>query len=235
MSKFHITIDSKNKKTGEMIVVTSSKDTCPNTCPFKNNGCYANCGPLRYHWDKVSSGERGVSFQEFISKLKEISKGKEDQKIPMRLWQAGDLPGKNNKINFNQIKKLVETLKPFNAFGYTHKPLSEDNKEAIKHCNDNGVTINLSANNINHADELFDADIGPVTITVARNCKKAFITPKGRKVKICPATISDKVHCSNCGGDKPLCSRQRDYIIAFPAHGNSIKKVEEIVNEVRCE
>lgn len=251
MSRYHITLDSRNRKTGNIIVTTSSRDTCPNVCPFKKAGCYANCAPLRFHWDKVTRGEMGTDFNEFIENLKRIPieraeklrkkiKDKAElertlkEKIPLRLWQAGDLPGKNNKINIGQVKKLVDILSPFNAFGYTHKPLNKNNIVAIKYCNDNGVTINLSANSLLHADKLFDIDIAPVTVTVARDIKKSFLTPMGRKVKICPAAISDKIHCANCGGGVPLCSRKRDYIIAFPAHGNSVRRVEEIINEDRC-
>jgi len=251
MSRYHITLDSRNRKTGNIIVTTSSRDTCPSVCPFKKSGCYANCAPLRFHWDKITRGELGTDFNEFVGKLKTIAKDREEKlrkrfknkielrknlekKLPLRLWQAGDLPGKGNRINLAQVKRLVEVLKPFNAFGYTHKPLNENNIEAIKFCNDNNVTMNLSANSLQHADELFDAGIGPVTVTVTSGTSKMLLTPKGRKVKICPATISDRIHCANCGGGTPLCSRKRDYIIAFPAHGNSVRKVNEIVNQTNC-
>lgn len=71
-SFYHITLKSTNKKTGPIAVVTSSHDTCPDTCPFKRNGCYADGGPLRIHWDKVSDGTRGISFRELLSKLREL-------------------------------------------------------------------------------------------------------------------------------------------------------------------
>lgn len=251
MSRYHITLNSNNRKTGNIIVTTSSRDTCPNSCPFKKAGCYANCAPLRFHWDRITKGELGTDFDSFIQNLKTIAKDRVEKlkkkfkdegdlkrnlksKPPLRLWQAGDLPGKSNRINIAQVKRMVEALKPFNAFGYTHKPLNKNNIEAIKFCNDNGVTMNLSANNLHHADELYDANIGPVTVTVSSETNKALLTPKGRKVKICPATINDRVHCANCGGGAPLCSRKRDYIIAFPAHGNSVRKVNEIVSQTKC-
>jgi hypothetical protein len=245
MSNYHITLESNNKKTGNIIVITSSRDTCPNACPFKGNGCYAELGPLAMHWNKISNGQMGCSFEKLIARLESLPREREEKllkklgdavavkeimrkKLPIRLWQAGDLPGENNKINFTQVKKLVNVLQPFTAFGYTHKPLNKENRKAIKYCNDNGVTINLSANNLKHADELFALDIGPVSVVVERAPGKMLFTPGGIKVKVCPATLSDRVHCANCGGNKPLCSRKRDYIIAFPAHGARVKKVEEV-------
>lgn len=70
MVYYHITKKSSNKKTGPMPVVTSSQLTCPNACPFKRNGCYADGGPLRLHWDKVTSGERGLTFSQLLEELR---------------------------------------------------------------------------------------------------------------------------------------------------------------------
>jgi hypothetical protein len=44
--RFHLTRVSSNAKTGKIPVSTSSKATCPATCPFMGNGCYAASGPL---------------------------------------------------------------------------------------------------------------------------------------------------------------------------------------------
>lgn len=71
---YHITLKSGNKKTGKIAVTTSSSSTCPKSCPFKGNGCYAEGGPLRIHWDKVNSGERGITFSELIKSIKSIQR-----------------------------------------------------------------------------------------------------------------------------------------------------------------
>jgi hypothetical protein len=61
--RFHLTRSSGNRKTGPIPVTTSSRATCSPSCPFLLNGCYADGGgPLRLHWEKVTTGERGVSF-----------------------------------------------------------------------------------------------------------------------------------------------------------------------------
>ena len=64
------------KKTGnaklgaEMSSTYSSSNTCPNACPFKNNGCYCSEGYYtRLHWQKVDSGERGIKFDDLINKI----------------------------------------------------------------------------------------------------------------------------------------------------------------------
>ncbi len=149
----------------------------------------------------------------------------------VRLWQAGDMPGVNNRINIKKVRRLVSACQGLQTFGYTHKlPSIGNNAEAIKYCNDNGVTINLSANNLEHADALADLGIGPVVVVLPEDSPKRNIkTPAGRQVLVCPAELS-KLTCKTCGGSKgALCHRvDRDYIIGFIAHGAGAKRVSEV-------
>jgi len=149
----------------------------------------------------------------------------------VRLFQAGDLPGRNLRINLKKTKRLVNACKGLQAFGYTHKPPDVgNNAKAIQYCNENGVAINLSANNLEHADELTDLGIGPVVVVLPQDSpRKGIVTPGGRSVVVCPAEASS-ITCSTCGGSKgPLCYRiNRDYIIGFVAHGYAKNKVSEI-------
>lgn len=47
---YHFTRVSGNAKCGPIPVTTTSADSCPPTCSFKGNGCYAESGPLAMHW-----------------------------------------------------------------------------------------------------------------------------------------------------------------------------------------
>jgi hypothetical protein len=211
---------SHNVKTGPIPVSTSSKSTCPDACPFKAGGCYAQGGPLNIHWNKITSGERGTDFEGFLAAVKKIRRG--------QLWrhnQAGDLAGDNNAIDAGALKALVEANRGRKGFTYTHKPMTEENAQAVKHANENGFTVNLSANNLSHADELKALNIGPVVVVVNSAQKENLTTPNGHKVVICPATVRDDVTCASCG----LCQKQRGAIVGFPAHGNAKKKVDEKV------
>jgi hypothetical protein len=225
---YHLVKKSTNKKTGPIAVLTSSFYTCPDTCPFKRNGCYADGGPLRIHWDKVTEGNRGVTFTTLLDVLRNSGDGQ-----IIRLFQAGDLPGINNNINLKDTIRLTKALKNWKAYGFTHKPPGlRYNSEAIRHCNDNGICINLSANNLTHADKLMDLGIGPVSVTLPKDLLlKKVKTPNKHKVVICPATIAGKtITCSTCGGKAgPICSQiNRKFIVGFPAHGSCINKVSKI-------
>ena len=57
--RFHLSRISTNVKTGPIPVSTGSRATCPDTCPFKANGCYADNHGLNFHWNAVTNGTRG--------------------------------------------------------------------------------------------------------------------------------------------------------------------------------
>lgn len=149
-----------------------------------------------------------------------------------QLWrhnQAGDLPGINESINTVELNELVQANKGRRGFTYTHKYNDSSNHASIKSANDNGFTINLSANTLEHADKLAKLNIGPIVTILPSNTTSNVYTPEGRKVVVCPATNRANVTCSSCG----LCQRaNRSIIIGFPAHGIQKKKVDSIVSSI---
>ena len=223
MYNVSFTLESRNAKTGKIPVSTSTALTCPQSCPFnrKNTGgCYADGGPLRIQWDKVTRGEAGMAWDSFVQAV---------AKLPAdQLWrhnQAGDLPGDGDTIDGKALYELVAANTGKRGFTYTHKPMASiENREAVAHANASGFTINLSANNLEHADELADLGIAPVVVVLPKETTSNTETPKGRKVVVCPATIRDDISCKTCG----LCARLRDAIVGFPAHGNGSKKANAI-------
>jgi hypothetical protein len=222
----HLTPVSGNGKTGPIPVTTSDASTCPDVCPFKKSGCYADSGPLALHWSKVSSGNRGDSLDVLSRQIRSFPAG--------QVWrhnQAGDLPGIGNAINSDALSQIVEANKGRRGFTYTHKPCEGDsnqstgNRAAVRYANREGFTVNLSANNMSHADRLVDLQAGPVVCVVPEATENTFLTPAGRKGIVCPAQQRDDITCASC----QLCSRaMRSVIIGFRAHGTSKKKAEAI-------
>jgi hypothetical protein len=219
-TRVHITMKSSNAKTGPIPVTTTSQDSCDPSCPFMGSGCYAESGPLALHWRKVTNGERGIDWESFVAVV---------AAMPLdTLWrhnQAGDLPGTGAAIDAGKLAQLVRANNGKRGFTYTHKSMTAHNRQAIREANDNGFTINLSANNLAHADELSELDIGPVVVVMPRGAVNT-LTPAGRKIVICPAETRDDVTCETC----QLCARRdrNGIIIGFPAHGSGARKAETV-------
>lgn len=221
---YTLTLKSRNAKTGPIPVSTTSAETCPEACPFNNgNGCYAASGPLALFWRKVTEGNIGGNFSAFLASVSALPAG--------TLWrhnQAGDLPGSGDTIDTDALKMLVAANAGKRGFTYTHKPINtEANRSAVAAANANGFTINLSGNNLAHADELAELDAGPVVAVLRSDIEgnTKLQTPAGRRVVVCPATYRENVSCATCG----LCAvRDRNVIVGFPAHGAGKKHADKV-------
>lgn len=217
-----LTAVSSNAKTGPIPTSTSDRESCPTTCPFFNKGCYAKSGPQAIHWRKVSNAERGVNWNEFVTLVRKIARG--------QIWRhnvSGDLPHILGDINPIMVDALVQANKGRRGYTYTHHILNDHNVQIIKDANAKGFTISASCESVDDADRVMsEHHIPAVAVVHSDKTDRFYTTSKGRKVITCPATIHDNVTCATCG----LCQvADRQFVIAFPAHGTAKKTVNEIV------
>ena len=229
INTYHFIRVSANSKTGHIPVTTSSKSTCPPSCPLKKNGCYAEAGHLSMHWHQTSIGNRGGTLGDLCASIRKLPRH--------QLWrwaQAGDLPGNDGLVDEAELAQLVKANTGRLGFGFTHYDMAlGNNAAAVKHANDNGFTLNLSADTLAHADELADLNIAPVACVLPIGTTKPMRTPAGRLVAICPAATHDDRQCANCA----ICQHtERKAIIGFPAHGSGAKKAEAVFfsNRAAC-
>jgi hypothetical protein len=251
MGYINLTIKSRNKKVGAVPVSTSGRETCPDACPMKKGGaCYADGGPLALFWNKVTEHKAGATYDRFLQSVASLPAG--------QFWrhnQAGDLKPDANltqTIDAPALVRLVEANAGKKGFTFTHYDVINNlmNNYAVSVANRNGFTINLSGNNVQHADQLVDTKCGPVVsvlpLEYERKTKKAEkgktwaetiaeykgrlsalpnTTPAGHRIVVCPATYLDNMACTNC----QLCSKaNRSAIVGFPAHGRSRRKADAI-------
>ena len=220
--RVHISPRSGNSKTGPIPVTTTTKATCPDSCPLKASGCYAKGGPLAMHWQAVTDGKRGGGWADLLSFVAALPEG--------QLWrhnQAGDLPGEGDSLDVAMLAELADANRGRRGFTYTHKPLAtEAERQAVKAANDAGLTINLSANGPAHADQLAAQGIAPVVTILPEDAPEVTTTPAGRRVVVCPAQTRDNVSCATCG----LCARadRRGVIVGFRAHGSAKRRAEAV-------
>lgn len=174
MIKYSLARKSGNKKTGPIPVSMTSRSSCPPACPLIGAGCYADGWPLNQHWAAVDV-DRGLTLPEFASALATIPAGS--------LWrhnQAGDLPGSGNQIDRASLRTIAHAARHARGFSYTHYPLSANNADAIIEAREFGLTINASANNAAHADQLADLGVAPVVTIAPVDARENFRTPAGR-------------------------------------------------------
>ena len=220
----HITKKSANAKTGAMPVTTTEESSCPKSCPhLQSGGCYAKSGPVSWHWNKVSQGLRGGTWDELTTYVSKLKAG--------QLWrhnQAGDFfsdtNGSKQYIRLDLLKSLVDANKSSGAKGYTytHHELHTHNLEAIKYSNRNGFTVNASCESMTQADSAIAQGV-PAVCVVDNSKPVPARTPAGTRVLVCPAQDETRdVDCKSCG----ICQQSnRKCVVAFLAHGNQSKKV----------
>jgi len=222
--RFHLTRESGNRKTGKIPVTTSSRATCSPSCPFLHNGCYADGGgPLRLHWEKVTTGERGVSFAQHFADLASLPA----QQLT-RLHQAGDLPHVRGRISRRFIRGIVAACRNLKAYTYTHHALNlGENLSLIRYANRQGLTINVSTETESAADHAIASGLPAVLAVDSDETRDTWHTPAGNVVLVCPAQRRD-TDCATC----QLChSRGRRVIVAFRAHGTSKRKANQAIKE----
>jgi hypothetical protein len=209
---------SHNQKTGPIPVSTTEEKSCPTTCPLKGTNCYAGLGPLGLHWRAVSAQKRGGNWAAFCERVKKFPRG--------QLWrhnQAGDLPGKRNRLNKTMCLQLANANKGRRGFTYTHYRPTAHNLPIIRQMNEEGFTVNLSADNLTYADAYAKMGL-PTVVILPMDTVAPVRTPEGRTVVICPAQTQDNVSCSTC----QLCQvSKRKSIVGFLAHGTVAKRLSE--------
>ena len=222
--RFHLSIESSNEKTGPIPVSSSPKNTCPASCPFVGgNGCYGDNFPMKFHWNKVSDGTRGVSAAEFFRLIAAL--------MPGQFWrhnQVGDLPSNSGRISRRFLKGLVTASKNKRGYTYTHHSLSlGENLSLLRSANRQGFTVNISTETESAADSAIEAGLPAVLTVASTEARKVWNTAAGNRVVTCPAQRVKDLTCMAC----ELChKRPRGLIIAFLAHGSGKNKVNAAIS-----
>jgi len=213
---------SNNRKLGDIAACLVSSETCPPACGLYGRGCYAEFGIMGYHWRRTQN--EGIGWGDLLGKVAALPPG--------ALWRyatAGDLPGTGNALDIWRLEELALANAGRRGFTFTHKPLTAPGElAAIRRANRSGFTINLSADNLAHADRLLDLGVAPLAVVLPELETGARLpdrTPGGRRLVVCPAQTAAELDCGRCG----LCARaERRGVVGFHAHGQMRHTVSKI-------
>lgn len=229
----HLTTKSGNRKVGPIPVSTTESASCPKECAhLTGNTCYAKFGPLGMHWNQVDRKTRGDNWTPFCNRVR---------RFPSRqLWrhdQAGDLPKRiksatiYDELNKSKCIQLAKAASHTKGWTYTHYDMrSEHNRSVVAEMNKiGGLTVNLSANTLMQADELYQLGIAPVVCELPSSSPlMGNKTPGGLPIVVCPAQTQDEMTCEKC----KLCQVvNRKSIVGFLAHGVAMKRLNSRLND----
>jgi hypothetical protein len=184
------------------------------------------------HWKKIGPDGRGTQWDAFCNRITKF--------LPGQLWrhnQAGDLPknekytGDVDRIDAEQALKLSKASEHTKGWTYTHyDPTDEYNEAVISEMNSrDGMTVNLSADSLDQADQYADMNIGPVCVILPKDSPtRGNKTPNGLPIVTCPAQTNEDMSCDKCR----LCQvRDRKSIVGFLAHGTASKRLSTRLSE----
>lgn len=224
--RYHLTLQSANAKTGPIPVSTSSRETCPKTCPFRGNGCYADNAPLRFHWDAVTTGARGVTWSKFLEAIASMPRS--------TLWrhnQAGDLHDPRTESGARKLRELTEANRGRKGFTYSHHRLTPKVTAAFRYATSYGFTVNASCHSEREADRAILLGMRAVFVVPSGEKRRFWRTADGNRAVVCPAQLHDGITCQKC----KLCyQRPQNVAIAFLAHGGQWRKVEAAIAGDQC-
>lgn len=216
--RYGFTRVSSNRKTGRIPVTKTSRNSCPATCPHLRK-CYGEDHWTGQHWNKVDS--EGADFAAYLDFIRQIPDGQvwRDNEVGDRAQNA------RGEIDATAAKRVAKAAEGTQGITYTHHdPKNAHNSKVIAEMNRvTGLTVNLSADGLEQADEYADLGIGPVVTTLPSDCTENLTTPAGRTVVICPHTTHG-IQCADC----KLCHRKDRAIVGFPAHGSTRGHIDRV-------
>ena len=215
---YSFTSHSHNKKLGNIAAISTSSNSCPDTCALKSE-CYAKFSFTGIHWRNLDL--KGLDFNQLTSLIDAMKK-----RSKMRFNVMGDLSHDNGIIDATKLIKLANIVKNrlIETILYTHHSIENSlNVKALKMAFSKGLHVNISCEDTIKANQALSYGLNAVIVLPTNSIHKVIKTDNLTIVR-CPAEYKDTIQCSNC----MLCAKdrvQQRVVIAFTAHGTGKKKL----------
>lgn len=231
---------SSNEKTGNIIQSYSARSTCPNRCPLKGNGCYADNYHTSRQWDRCEN----VADSRYVSNYKDLTLSlieaiaprakKGVSEVLFRHNVAGDIAQENsNIIDASRVNTIAEACKSaggvigvtVRGYTYTHCSISMQNAKVIHEALAKNFIINYSCETVGEVMKAKELKCDSVITSIDPKKTIEDLKAVGIKAVQCPAQTHDNVSCESCR----LCSRPRVTTVVFKIHGNCSNKARKVI------
>lgn len=233
---------SSNKKTGDVIQSYSSRVTCPDSCKFKKNGCYADGYHTARQWDRcdnpadaryVTNGEHlAIGLKAAV--FDKLRRNPTRNKVLFRHNIAGDIAieGTSN-IDADRVDTIAKAIADTNetvgnvlqGYTYTHCTIDLNASNIIHEVASRGFLINASCETVQEVKHAKSFDINAVIASIDPKETARELKAMGMHGVQCPAQTKDGVSCDSCR----LCARNRDVVVIFKVHGTASKKAAKVI------
>lgn len=206
---------SWNKKLGLMSSTYISQGSCPASCVFLGNGCYAETGPMGWSiTNKLNIQALRKLNPEELANNEAIVIGQLTGRLPLRLHVVGDCSTQRAAQTVSEAARLYSRRYNQIAFGYTHS--RNIPREAW-----GDVSILASCESPSQVREAWRRGYAAAIVVPKFEGTKAYSIGQGVRVLPCPEMTGLVDSCSDCG----LCMNATRLLkaklaIGFTPHGS---------------
>lgn len=233
---------SSNKKTGDIMQSYSSRSTCPKSCVFKNNGCYAEGCHTKMVWDRcedktdaryVINGEHlKIGLLEGV--FNKHRKNPTRDSILFRHNVAGDIAIEGTSlIDANRVDTIAGAIEGANkvvgeiikGYTFTHCMIDLHASDIIHDAAHKGFLINASCETVEEVKHAKALGINAVIASVDPKETEKELKAVGLYGAQCPAQVKEGMDCNHC----QLCAKNRKVVIIFGIHGSHKGKARKAI------
>lgn len=212
---------SQNRKLGYVSSTYASQVTCPESCPFRNAGCYAESGRMALHTRRLNNSPVD-DFIEVAEREAEAIR-KLSGRFPLRLHVVGDCKTEAAARIVSKAADEHTSKRGQPVWTYTHA--HDVPREAW-----GNVSVLRSCESISQVEEALDAGYAAAMVVPQFRQDTAYEVGPGLIGIPCPEMTGRAESCEECG----LCMRAEKLragrrVILFEAHGNRKAKVAQTI------
>lgn len=224
MSMVIATEKSANRKIGPVSTTYASQASCPKSCPFFNNGCYAEGGLVGIHTAKLNKATTAGTRPIDVARAEAAAIGTLSGTRPMRLHIVGDCRTVMATLTVAKAVREYIAKAGQKVWTYTHA------WRKVPRIAWDGVSVLASCENTTDAKKAMKRGYAAAIVVDHHESDKAYKVD-GLTVIPCPEQTGKAASCADCRlcwNDTAL--RNRSAVIAFAAHGYRVKNVKQAVN-----
>lgn len=209
---------SRNAKLGSVSATYASQASCPSSCPFRNNGCYAESSHVGIQTHRLNKSPIDIPIEVAEFEAAEID-GLTGTR-PLRLHVVGDATTDQcaSVLAGAAERHTAKHGKP--VWTYTHA-------HDVERESWGGVSVLRSCETLEQVEQAFDDGYAAAMVVSEFKQDTAYPLADGIMGIPCPEMTGKAESCVKCG----LCMqdgklRDKRRVILFAAHGASKKRVQ---------